>query len=276
MQSAFHGDVWHPSEGTREAALRGGSLSPTCPPPLQAPREQQSSKQGPWFRQPTVEDLEAHRVVVTTLSSSKMLLDTGVKRGFFTHIFIDEAAQAMETQCILPLALADKTTRIVLAGDYMQLNPEVFSVFTRERRLHVSLLERLHDAFPRTAASARGGSDERWPHPCQVVLGDNYRSHEALVRFASESFYQGRLRALGCPGPHHVLHPLSFFAVRGSDLPRDGSTSYLNTKEVRGRGGGAAERGGESSAAGGRMQRKKDRSWSTQEQHCVFFHCGQR
>lgn len=199
---------------------------------LEAPREQQSSKQGPWFRQPTVEDLEAHRVVVTTLSSSKMLLDTGVKRGFFTHIFIDEAAQAMETQCILPLALADKTTRIVLAGDYMQLNPEVFSVFTRERRLHVSLLERLHDAFPRTAASARGGSDERWPHPCQVVLGDNYRSHEALVRFASESFYQGRLRALGCPGPHHVLHPLSFFAVRGSDLPRDGSTSYLNTKEV--------------------------------------------
>lgn len=197
---------------------------------LEVPREQ-LSKQGPWFRQPRVEDIEAHRVVVTTLSSSKMLLDTGIKRGFFTHIFIDEAAQAMETQCILPLALADETTRIVLAGDYMQLNPEVFSVFTRERRLHVSLLERLHDAFPRPARKM-GGPEGGEPHPCQVVLGGNYRSHEALVRFASESFYQGRLRALGCPGPHHVLHPLSFFAVRGSDLPRDGSTSYLNTKEV--------------------------------------------
>lgn len=196
---------------------------------LEVPHDQRS-KQGPWFRQPTVEDIEAHRVVVTTLSSSKMLLDTGIKRGFFTHIFIDEAAQAMETQCILPLALADENTRIVLAGDYMQLNPEVFSVFTRERRLHVSLLERLHDAFPRPVRRRNGSEGE--PHPCQIVLGDNYRSHEALVRFTSESFYQGRLRALGCPGPHHVLHPLSFFAVRGSDLPRDGSTSYLNTKEV--------------------------------------------
>lgn len=41
--------------------------------------------------------------------------------GFFTHIFVDEAAQAMETECILPLALADTLTRIVLAGDYMQV-----------------------------------------------------------------------------------------------------------------------------------------------------------
>ncbi|XP_050041425.1 probable helicase with zinc finger domain [Dermacentor andersoni] len=193
---------------------------------LEVPREQQS-KQGPWFRQPTAEEIEAHRVVVTTLSSSQMLLASNIKRGFFTHIFIDEAAQAMETECILPLALADENTRIVLAGDYMQLNPEVFSVFTRERRLHVSLLERLHDAFQR---ATRGSGDTQ--HPCQVVLEDNYRSHEALVRFTSESFYGGRLRALGSPGPHHLLHALSFFAARGEDMPRDGSTSYVNHMEV--------------------------------------------
>lgn len=193
---------------------------------LEVPRDQQS-KQGPWFRQPTAEEIEAHRVVVTTLSSSQMLLASNIKRGFFTHIFIDEAAQAMETECILPLALADQYTRIVLAGDYMQLNPEVFSVFTRERRLHVSLLERLHDAFQH---ATRGSGNSR--HPCQVVLEDNYRSHEALVRFTSESFYGGRLRAVGSPGPHHLLQALSFFVARGEDTPQNGSTSYVNHKEV--------------------------------------------
>ncbi|KAM7296200.1 putative helicase with zinc finger domain [Ixodes scapularis] len=185
---------------------------------LQVPREQQT-KSGPWFRAPTKEELEAHRVIITTLSSSKMLLATGIERGFFTHIFVDEAAQAMETECILPLALADSLTRIVLAGDYMQLNPEVYSVFTRERRLHVSLLERLHDLYP----------DD---HPCKVVLCDNYRSHEALVRYTSESFYKRRLVAAATPGPHHILYPLSFFAARGCDVPRDGSTSYVNDEEV--------------------------------------------
>lgn len=41
--------------------------------------------------------------------------------GFFTHILLDEAAQAMECETIMPLALATKNTRIVLAGDHMQV-----------------------------------------------------------------------------------------------------------------------------------------------------------
>lgn len=43
-----------------------------------------------------------------------------VLTGFFTHILLDEAAQAMECETIMPFALASKTTRIVLAGDHMQ------------------------------------------------------------------------------------------------------------------------------------------------------------
>lgn len=41
--------------------------------------------------------------------------------GFFTHIIIDEAAQALETEAIQPLLLADYNTRVVLAGDHMQV-----------------------------------------------------------------------------------------------------------------------------------------------------------
>lgn len=41
--------------------------------------------------------------------------------GFFTHILIDEAAQAMECEAVMPLSLANENTRIVLAGDHMQV-----------------------------------------------------------------------------------------------------------------------------------------------------------
>lgn len=43
-------------------------------------------------------------------------------KGLFTHILLDEAAQAMECETIMPLALASKGTRIVLAGDHMQVH----------------------------------------------------------------------------------------------------------------------------------------------------------
>jgi superfamily I DNA and/or RNA helicase len=39
----------------------------------------------------------------------------------FTHILIDEAAQALEPECVTPLAMADGNTKIVLAGDHMQV-----------------------------------------------------------------------------------------------------------------------------------------------------------
>lgn len=207
-------------------------LLPYC---LEVPRDQQS-KEGPWFRQPTSEEVEAHRVVVTTLCSSQMLLASGLNRGFFTHIFIEEAAQAMEAECILPLALADETTRIVLAGDCMQLSPEVFSPFARERHLDTSLLQRLHSALSHHPLRGEGGAS---PHPCRIALADNCRSHGALARFASDAFYGGDLRAAAPPdspsAPHHhpEFYPLSFFAVRGIDQDQGcTSTSYCNRKEA--------------------------------------------
>ena len=41
--------------------------------------------------------------------------------GFFTHIFLDEVAQVMECESLLPLRLAGPKTRLVLAGDHMQV-----------------------------------------------------------------------------------------------------------------------------------------------------------
>lgn len=41
--------------------------------------------------------------------------------GYFSHILLDEAAQAIECEAIMPLSLANEKTRIVLAGDHMQV-----------------------------------------------------------------------------------------------------------------------------------------------------------
>lgn len=49
------------------------------------------------------------------------MLCVSVSLGHFSHILLDEAAQAMECEAIMPLALANEDTRIVLAGDHMQV-----------------------------------------------------------------------------------------------------------------------------------------------------------
>lgn len=140
-------------------------------------------------------------------------------RGFFTHILVDEAAQALETETTIPLALANRNTRIVLAGDHMQIGPDVFSVFAKERNLHVSLLERLYDHYPKTFS-------------CTVLLCENYRSHDAIIRFASESFYDQKLVASSNQPGHHKYHPLSFFTSRGEDVQDKNSTAFYNLAEV--------------------------------------------
>lgn len=70
---------------------------------------------------PSRDDLVEHRVVITTLSTSKVLLDLQVFHGFFTHILIDEAAQALEPEALTPLVFAGPNTKVVFTGDHMQV-----------------------------------------------------------------------------------------------------------------------------------------------------------
>ena len=74
------------------------------------------------FRKPTCNDVCEHNVIITTLATARMLwkfYQDGRLR--FTHILIDEAAQALEPECVIPLVMADKNTKIVLAGDHKQV-----------------------------------------------------------------------------------------------------------------------------------------------------------
>ena len=74
------------------------------------------------IREPTWEEIRDHNVVITTLVTARMLwrfYKSG--RLHFTHILIDEAAQPLEPECVTPLVMADKKTKIVLAGDHRQV-----------------------------------------------------------------------------------------------------------------------------------------------------------
>ena len=73
------------------------------------------------FVLPSRDHLVEHRVVITTLSTSQVLLDLQVLHGFFTHILIDEAAQAIEPEALTPLIFAGPNTKVVFTGDHMQV-----------------------------------------------------------------------------------------------------------------------------------------------------------
>ena len=71
-------------------------------------------------------------VVITTFLTSLHLTDT-VPAGFFTHILIDEGAQAREPEAVAPLCLADSETKIIIAGDPRQVC--VYSPFAHTQKI---------------------------------------------------------------------------------------------------------------------------------------------
>ncbi|XP_076449410.1 putative helicase with zinc finger domain [Babylonia areolata] len=171
------------------------------------------------FVPPTLEDVKKHRIIITTLSTARYISDIGLPSDFFSHIFIDEAAQALECETLIPMSLADEKTRVVLAGDHMQISPEVYSDYTRQQGFHISFLERLYDLYPSQS-------------PCMVMLCENYRSHKAIVDFTSDLFYDHRLLASGKQSPHPTFYPLTFCHAKGLEEQHANSTGFYNLSEV--------------------------------------------
>ena len=82
------------------------------------------SPDGSTFEVPPDHVVRQHRVVVTTVEMS-LHLTTMKLKGNFTHIFIDEAAQMLECETVMPLTLATDKTCVVLTGDHIQISPKV-------------------------------------------------------------------------------------------------------------------------------------------------------
>ena len=71
----------------------------------------------PWMVKDTLHNFQ---LVVSTFVLS-MGLSRRLKPGHFTHIFIDEAAQAREPETIAAFSVAGRDTKIIIAGDHMQV-----------------------------------------------------------------------------------------------------------------------------------------------------------
>jgi helicase MOV-10 len=88
--------------------------------------------------------LLAFRVVLSTCSSAGFLQTQNIPAGHFSHIIIDEAAQAEEPLSLIPIAaFTNENTNVILAGDPHQLGPVIKSSSASDAGLGKSFLERL-------------------------------------------------------------------------------------------------------------------------------------
>ena len=71
----------------------------------------------------TKELLNERRIVITTFLTALHFASTEkLPRGYFTHILIDEGAQTREPEAIAPLIFANERTKVIIAGDHLQVN----------------------------------------------------------------------------------------------------------------------------------------------------------
>ena len=90
------------------------------------------------------EKLLSFRVVVSTCSEAGILQDLDVPVGHFSHIVMDEAAQAEEPLLMIPIiTFSNAYTNIILAGDPHQLGPMIKSPTAARSGLGKSYFERL-------------------------------------------------------------------------------------------------------------------------------------
>lgn len=88
--------------------------------------------------------MASFRVVITTCLSGCVPPGIGLPRGHFTHIFVDEAGQASEPECLVPITnILGDATNVILSGDPCQLGPIIQSPIAVEYGLGISFLERL-------------------------------------------------------------------------------------------------------------------------------------
>ena len=113
------------------------------------------------------------RAIVTTLAGSANRLLEGMKFG---TLFIDEAAQALEAACWIPIRRA---TRVVFAGDHCQLPPTVKSMAALKGGLGKTLMERIVENKPEVV----------------TLLTMQYRMNDAIMKFSSDYFYNGKVES---------------------------------------------------------------------------------
>ncbi|KAK5872123.1 hypothetical protein PBY51_012852 [Eleginops maclovinus] len=185
--------------------------------------------------------LMKYTIIVTTLVTAGRLVTGEFPMDHFTHIFLDEAAQAVEPECVIAIAglLSAEKGQLVLAGDPKQLGPILRCNLAVQHGLGLSLLERLmrHNTLYQKSTDS-GHFDTRFV----TKLLRNYRSHAAILKVPNELFYENELqvfadqweRDIYCKWEHLPKKgfPMIFHGVIGKDEREANSPSFFNVSEI--------------------------------------------
>ena len=154
------------------------------------------------------------RVIACTLVGSAHHLLEGMKFG---TLFIDEAAQALEAACWIPMKRA---SRVILAGDHCQLPPTVKSIAALRAGLGKTLMERIAENKPEVV----------------TLLKIQYRMNDEIMHFSSDWFYGGKVESAPQIKYRSVLdydHPITWIdtsneenqiTIEGGDAPEDSAS----------------------------------------------------
>ena len=180
----------------------------------------------------------------------------------FDVVIVDEASQALEAQCWVPL-LWVKANKLVLAGDHLQLPPTIKSLNSNQTKVAKK------DAKKSIGKDTRAGEDNAEKAAGKPIDGmtlettlfdrllalhgpsikrmltTQYRMHEKIMRFPSDELYDSKLIAADfvkdrllkdlkydVEDTEDTQEPLVFWDTQGGDFPEK-----LEDEGVIGKGG---------------------------------------
>jgi superfamily I DNA and/or RNA helicase len=162
-----------------------------------------------------IDDIVAKAQVITaTLVGSN---NYTIKNLKYQTVIIDEAGQALEPACWIPIL---KARKVVLAGDHCQLPPTIKSNEAARQGLATTLLEKLVALYPEAV----------------VLLEEQYRMNEQIMGFSSKVFYENRLKANKAVANHLLFDddtPIAFIDTAGCSFDEKlEGTSTTNPEEA--------------------------------------------
>ncbi|MFI5136977.1 MAG: AAA domain-containing protein [Sphingobacteriales bacterium] len=113
------------------------------------------------------------QIITATLAGANHYTIRNLKFG---TVVIDEAGQALEPACWIPIVKAQK---VVLAGDHCQLSPTIKSDGAARKGLSTTLIEKCISLYPEAV----------------TLLDEQYRMHNAIMTYSSRMFYNNALSA---------------------------------------------------------------------------------
>lgn len=194
------------------------------------------------------------RVVADLIKSSKVVLatlhgagGTVIKDEVFDVVIVDEASQALEAQCWIPIMGVKGVQKLVLAGDHLQLPPTIKSanmknggptaaiaqgLVKKMQGLEVNGVKRTKEDDIRLETTMFDRLLKLYGDGIKRMLNTQYRMHEDINAFPSAALYNNELVSAEAVKtrllsglPYEVKEtddtsvPLVYYDTQGGDFP---------------------------------------------------------